>query len=110
MDGYVTVDSFYAQVNAVPVYKVGSSDYYFAVTKNRPDLLNDLNLAMSRIQDENRFFNTQMYEEIHAKVQGPMPFLTNDEKKVALRPMGLYGSVIRTSIWHFAMRMMKPES
>jgi len=79
LDAYVVVDSFAHTVSAVPVYKIGSSDYYFAVAKDRPDLLSDLNLAMSRIQDENRFFNMQMYEK-HMRRQGANAFLTSEEK------------------------------
>ena len=63
IDAYVTVDSFMDPSRAVPVCKVGSSDYYFAVRNDRPDLLADLNTAMSRIQDENRFYNIRMYEK-----------------------------------------------
>ena len=55
LDGYVTVDSFVHPTQAIPICKTGSSDYYFAVSKNRPDLLDELNAAMSRIQDENRY-------------------------------------------------------
>jgi len=63
IDAYVTVDSFMEPSRAVPVYKIGSSEYYFAVSKNRPDLLEELNDAMSKIQDENRYYNLQMYEK-----------------------------------------------
>ena len=63
LDAYVTVDSFMDPTEAVPLYKIGSSDFFFAVNKNRPDLLSDLNHAMSRIQDENRFYNMELYEK-----------------------------------------------
>ena len=78
LDAYVTVDSFMDPSRAVPKYKVGSSDYYFAVTKSRPDLLEDLNYAMSRIQDENRFYNLQMYEKYLNKT-GANAFLSENE-------------------------------
>ena len=48
---------------AVPLCKVGSSPFYFAVNKNRPDLLKELDAAMNRIQDENRYYNQQMYKK-----------------------------------------------
>lgn len=79
LDAYVVVDSFAHTVSAVPVYKIGSSDYYFAVAKDRPDLLSDLDLAMSRIQDENHFFNMQMYEKYMRQV-GANAYLTTEEK------------------------------
>ena len=47
----------------VPLCKVGSSPFFFAVNRNRPDLLQELDAAMDRIQDENRFYNQQMYKK-----------------------------------------------
>ena len=61
IDAYITVDSFVEPELAVPVFKIGSSDIYFALSKDRPDLLPELNQAMSRIQDENRYYNQQMF-------------------------------------------------
>ena len=78
LDAYVTVDSFTDPSRAVPVVKVGSSDYFFVVSKTRPDLLKDLNGAMSRIQDENRYFNQQMFER-YMKTAGANAFLTTEE-------------------------------
>ena len=78
LDAYVTVDSFTDPSRAVPVAKVGSSDFFFAVNKTRPDLLKDLNRAMSRIQGENRYFNQQMFER-YMKTAGANAFLTTDE-------------------------------
>ena len=78
LDAYVTVDSFVEPSRAVPVYKIGSSDYYFAVSKSRPDLLEELDFAMSRIQDENRYFNLQMYEKF-IKRAGANAFLSTKE-------------------------------
>ena len=62
IDAYVTVDSFAEPERAVPVFKIGSSDFYFAVRSSRPDLWRELNSAMSRIQDENRYYNLQLFE------------------------------------------------
>ena len=78
LDAYVTVDSFTDPSRAVPVAKVGSSDFFFAVNKTRPDLLKDLNGAMSRIQDENRYYNQQMFER-YMKTAGANAFLTTEE-------------------------------
>ena len=80
LDGYVTVDSFTNPDRAVPVVKVGSSDFFFAVNKDRPDLLKDLNNAMSRIQDENRYFNQQMFER-YMKTAGANAFLSANEQE-----------------------------
>ena len=78
LDGYVTVDSFVHSTQAIPICKTGSSDYYFAVSKNRPDLLDELNAAMSRIQDENRYYNQQLFEKYIRRV-GANAFLTAEE-------------------------------
>ena len=48
---------------AVPICKVGSTPFYYAVNWNRPDLLKELDAAMNRIQDENRYYNQQMYSK-----------------------------------------------
>ena len=78
LDAYITVDSFTAPDRAMPVCKIGSSDFYFAVSKTRPDLLAELNAAMSRIQDENRYYNQQMYESFFIQA-GTNAFLTASE-------------------------------
>ena len=62
-DAYVTMDVHANNKVAIPIWKIGSSDFYFAVSNSRPDLLNDLNFAMSRIQDENKFFNQELYDK-----------------------------------------------
>ena len=48
---------------AVPICKIGSTPFYFAVNQNCPDLLKELDAAMNRIQDENRYYNQQMYSK-----------------------------------------------
>ena len=78
LDAYVTVDSFVGSETAVPICKIGSSDFYFAVARNRPDLLVELNRAMNRIQDENRFYNQRMFEKYIKRV-GANAFLTTEE-------------------------------
>ena len=60
LDGYVTVDTFVDPKRAAPLCRIGSSDFYFAVTNSRPDLQAELNDAMNRIRDENRYYNVQM--------------------------------------------------
>ena len=42
--------------SCVPIIKIGQSNFFFAVNKNRPDLLNELNFAMGKISDENRCY------------------------------------------------------
>lgn len=42
---------------------IGSSDYYFGVSKKRPDLLADINSALYTIQSENPLYNEKLYEK-----------------------------------------------
>ncbi|MBR6890750.1 MAG: transporter substrate-binding domain-containing protein, partial [Clostridia bacterium] len=63
LDAFVTIDIYGDPETAVPVCKIGSSDFYFAVNKDRPDLLVELNAAMNRIQDENKYYNQQLHEK-----------------------------------------------
>ena len=84
LDAYVTVDSFSADIyraenRPLPVCKIGSSDFYFAVNKERPDLLTDLEGGMNRIQEENRQYNHEMVEK-HLVSAGANAFLTAGEK------------------------------
>ena len=78
IDAYVTIDSYGDKNTLVPVCKIGQSDFYFSVNKDRPDLLNALNTAMSRIQDENRYYNQQMFDQ-YVRATGANAFLTADE-------------------------------
>ena len=79
LDGYVTVDAFADVEDAVPAFKIGSSDFFFAVSKSRPDLLAELDYALNRVQDENRYYNQQMFEK-HIKHVGANTMLTTEEK------------------------------
>ena len=84
IDGFVTVDSFVEDASSeserpIPVCRVGSSDFFFAVSKTRPDLLSELNGAMDRIQEENRYFSQQLYEKYFSDA-GANAFLTPAEK------------------------------
>ena len=80
LDAFVTMDIFGDSETAVPISKIGASDFYFAVSQNRPDLLADLNMAMNRIQDENKYFNQQLHEQ-YLSSQDTNLFLTSAEKE-----------------------------
>ena len=62
-DAFVTMDVYGAPDTAVPICKIGSSDFYFAVNKNRPDLLTELDAALSKIQDENKYYDQQLHDK-----------------------------------------------
>ena len=61
IDLYVAPAGFHDQKNAVPVCEIGASDLFFAVTASRPEILFELNNAMSRVRDENQYFNQTLY-------------------------------------------------
>ena len=79
LDAFLTVDSYSDPETIVPVWKIGSSDFYFVVNKDRPDLLAELDAAMSRVQDENRFYNEELNEK-YMRSAGSNMFLTAGEK------------------------------
>lgn len=62
IDLYLTLDVFGSGQNVEPVCKIGSSDFYFAVSSSRSDLLPALNAAMDRIQEEDRYLNQKLYD------------------------------------------------
>ena len=85
LDAYITVDSFTAGIlnesgKPTPICKIGSSDYFFAVAKGRQDLLDDLEIALGRIQEENRHYNHELFEK-HFITRGANAFLTTTEKE-----------------------------
>lgn len=47
----------------IPMYKIGSSDFYMAVSKNRPDLFEELNKALQTIYSENPFYNVELHSK-----------------------------------------------
>ncbi|MBO7674621.1 MAG: transporter substrate-binding domain-containing protein [Atopobiaceae bacterium] len=61
IDMYLSLDGFFDKGFVLPVCRVGVSDFFFAVSKSRPELLPELNNAMNRIQDENPYFNQQLH-------------------------------------------------
>lgn len=80
LDAYVTVNAFGEHDNKlVPVCKIGSSDIYFAVSNKRPELLQELNTAMSRIQDEDPYYNQRMFEQ-YVQSYGSNAFLSAAEE------------------------------
>ena len=78
IDAYVSMNAYGDPEKLVPVCKIGSSDFYFAVSKDREDLLADLNMAMDRIQAENPYYNQQMFEK-YVQRFATNAFLTSKE-------------------------------
>lgn len=81
LDAYVTLNAFISPDEQLrSLCKIGSSDFYFAATGSRPDLLDDLNYALNRIQDENPYFNQQMNDK-YIKMMGSNAFLNTEERE-----------------------------
>ncbi|MCI5902874.1 MAG: transporter substrate-binding domain-containing protein [Blautia sp.] len=49
----------------LPIISIGFSDYYFAVSKDRPDLLTELNEALYEIQNSELDYNNQLVSRYH---------------------------------------------
>ena len=79
IDMYVVLDGYLDAHLAVPVCRVGASDFYFAVNHSRPDLVAELNGAMNRIQEGNHNYNQQLYEK-YLKAYGFNYYLSTEEK------------------------------
>lgn len=80
VDAVVTMDTYGSAENVVPVCKIGSSDFYFAVSKKRLDLLNELEAALNQIQDENKYYNQQLHDK-YLKNTETSKFLNEAEKE-----------------------------
>ena len=83
LDAYVTVDSFTEGIlsepeRPVPVCRIGASEYFFAVARNRGDLLGELENALARIQAENRYYSQELTDK-HLMIRGANAFLTPEE-------------------------------
>ncbi|SFC99869.1 EAL domain-containing protein [Butyrivibrio sp. YAB3001] len=63
IDVFVSMDTYGNKDNCVPICKIGSSDYYLAVNMDRPDLLRELNYAMTTIQNEDPYYNQKLYQK-----------------------------------------------
>ena len=63
IDGYATILTYDSDYKVSPAARIGGSDYYYVVNKERPDILADLNMALSQIQDEDPYYNQKISED-----------------------------------------------
>ena len=80
LDGYATIYTLGSEERVYPVCRVGESYFYYAVNKRRSDLLAELNMALSGIQDEDPYFNQKISEENHYNTTKKDIFLTPDQE------------------------------
>ena len=78
IDAFITMDFFGNPEIASPICKIGSSDFYFAVNRDRPDLLVELDAALNRIQDEDMYYNQELHEK-YFRSTGADYYLTDKE-------------------------------
>ena len=60
IDGYASILLLGYYEGVVPVTRIGSSNYYYAVNINRPDLIEELDAAMAEIHDEDPYFTERL--------------------------------------------------
>lgn len=62
---------------------IGTSDYYFAVSKERPDILSEINSALFEIQNTEADYNSKLASRYYYKSASGLPL--NEEEKSWLR-------------------------
>ena len=79
IDGFVLNESpQWESDNISPALLIGSSYNYFAVSKKRPDLKEELDQAMQKIEKENPFYAEDLYKRY--LLANPIEILTDEER------------------------------
>ena len=79
IDGFVLNESpQWERDNISPVLLIGGSYNYFAVSKKRPDLKEELDQAMQKIEKENPFYEEDLYKRY--LLANPIEILTDEEQ------------------------------
>ena len=78
LDAFVSLDSYGDVELLTPIATIGSSEFYFAVSKDRPELLNDLDPTLLAIQAENQFYDEYLYNK-YLDRSGAVNYLSPDE-------------------------------
>lgn len=66
IDYYLEID-YVAEDDWIPVAKIGSSNFYLAVNKNKNDLLDELNFALSELYSINPYYNHLLWNRYYLK-------------------------------------------
>lgn len=85
MDCFVSVEEVWDQDYIMPVTYIGGSDVYFVINKERQDLKKELDNAMSRIVNDNPFYNDSLYAQYFV---APTLSLLSEEEQAWLKDHG----------------------
>ncbi len=81
LDAVVSSTSFNSyMVNCMPIAVLGTSDYYFAINKDRPDLKKDIDHAMEALFRQDRYYNEKL-DEKYMTGAATTGYLPNAEKE-----------------------------
>ena len=79
IDCFVSLEeSFWAELGISTITRVGESDIYYAINKDRPELKEELDSAMRALEDENPFYMADLYKRYFSLDYTPI--LTGEEK------------------------------
>ena len=78
LDAFVSLDSYGDVELMTPVATIGYSDFYFAVSKSRTDLLNELEPALLAIQAEDHYYSEHLYDK-YLDNSGAERYLSTEE-------------------------------
>ena len=79
IDCFVSLEeSFWAELGISTMTRVGKSDIYYAINKDRPDLKEELDNAMRALEDADPFYTADLYKRYFSLDYTPI--LTGEEK------------------------------
>ena len=79
IDGFVSLEeSFWADLGISTITRVGSSDIYYAINKDRADIKEELDNAMRALENADPFYEADLYKRYFSL--GYTPILTGEEK------------------------------
>lgn len=78
LDAFVSLDSYGDVELMTPIATIGSSDFYFAISTSRVDLLNELEPALLAIQAEDPYYSEHLYDK-YLDNSGAERYLSADE-------------------------------
>lgn len=79
IDCFVSLEeSFWTELGISTITRVGSSDIYYAINKDRADIKEELDNAMRALEDANPFYTADLYKRYFS--MDYTPILTGEEK------------------------------